>query len=73
MSQAVFQSLGINTVMKNTGTKLTSFSGYKSKPVGIVQLLCKIQGYIFNIDFYIVNSSMPSVLGASACRDIGLI
>ena len=73
MSQTVFQSFGLTTVMKITGTKLTSFSGHKLKPVGIVQLPCKIQGNIFNIDFYIVNSSVPSVLGASTCRDIGLI
>ena len=73
MSQTVFQSFGLTTVMKNTGIKLTSFSGHKLKPVGIVQLPCKIQGNIFNIDFYIVNSSVPSVLGASTCRDIGLI
>ena len=38
-----------------------SFSGHKLKPVGIVQLPCKLQGNIFN-------SSVPSVLGASTYR-----
>ena len=73
MSQDNFRSLGIKTALKPTSTKLTSFSGHKLKPTGIVQLPCKIQGNNFDIDFYIVDSSVPSVLGSSTCRDIGLI
>ncbi|MCG7877651.1 MAG: RNase H-like domain-containing protein, partial [Candidatus Thiodiazotropha endolucinida] len=52
---------------------LTSFSGHKLKPEGVVQLPCKIQDKHFDIDFYIVNSAVPSVLGASTCQELGLI
>ena len=57
MSQDTFRSFGIKTALKPTSTKLTSFSGHKLKPIGIVQLPCKIQGNNFDIDFYIVDSS----------------
>ena len=73
MSQDIFRSFGIKTALKPTSTKLTSFSGHKLKPIGIVQLPCKIQGNNFDIDFYIVDSSVPSVLGGSTCRETGLI
>ena len=73
MSQDTFHSFGIKTALKPTSTKLTSFSGHKLKPIGIVQLPCKIQGNNFDIDFYIVDSSVPSVLGGSTCRETGLI
>ena len=73
MSQDTFRSFGIKTALKPTSTKLTSFSGHKLKPIGIVQLPCKIQGNNFDIDFYIVDSSVPSVLGGSTCRETGLI
>ena len=73
MSQDTFYSVGIKTALKLTSTKLTSFSGHKLKPAGIVQLPCKIQGNNFDIDFYVVNSSVQSVLGGSTCREIGLI
>ena len=68
MSQDTFYSVGIKTALK-----LTSFSGHKLKPAGIVQLPCKIQGNNFDIDFYVVNSSVQSVLGGSTCREIELI
>ena len=73
MSQDTFYSVGIKTALKPTSKKLTSFSGHKLKPTGIVQLPCKIQGNNFDIDFYVVDSSVPSVLGWSTCREIGLI
>ena len=67
MSQDTFRSFGIKTALKPTSTKLTSFSGHKLKPAGMVQLPCKIQGNNFDIDFYVVDSSVPSVLGGSTC------
>ena len=73
MSQNTFYSVGIKTALKPTSTKLTSFSGHKLKPAGILQLPCKIQGINFDIDFYVVDSSVPSALGGSTCREIGLI
>ncbi|MCG8047630.1 MAG: RNase H-like domain-containing protein [Candidatus Thiodiazotropha endolucinida] len=73
MSQDTFHSIGIKTPLKQTSTKLTSFSGHKLRPAGVVQLPCEIQGNDCNIDFYIVDSSVPSVLGGSTCREIGLI
>ena len=73
MSQDTFYLVGVKTALKPTSTKLTSFSGHKLKPAGIVQLPCKIQGNNFDIDFYVVDSSVQSVLGGSTCREIGLI
>ena len=73
MSQDTFGSFGIKTALKPTSTKLTSFSGHKLKPAGVVQLPCKIQGNNFEINFYVVDSSVPSVLGGSTCREIGLV
>ena len=69
MSKDTFYWVGIKTSLKPTSTKLTSFYGHKLKPAGIVQLPCKIQGNNFDIDFYVVDSSVPSVLGGSTCRD----
>ena len=70
--QDTFRSFGIKTALKLTYTKLT-FSEHKLKPIVILQLLFKIQGNNFDIDFYIVDSSLPSVLGGSTCRETGLI
>ena len=71
MSQDNFRSLGIKTALKPTSTKLTSFSGHKLKPTGIVQLPCKIQGNTFDIDFYIVDSSVPSFLEVPHAEILG--
>ena len=38
MSQNAFHSFWFKTALKPTSTKLTSFSGHKLKPIGIVQL-----------------------------------
>ena len=73
VSGSFFYSVGIKPAMKPTSTKLTSFSRHKFKPAGIVHFPCKIQGNNFDIDFYVVDSSVPSVHGDSTCREIGLI
>ena len=73
MSSQLYQSFGIKTALRKTTTPLTSFSGHKLKPEGTVQLPCKIEGKLFDTDFYIVNSSVPAILGATTCLQLGLI
>ncbi|XP_060554235.1 uncharacterized protein K02A2.6-like [Ruditapes philippinarum] len=74
LSEADFKSLKINTPLKKPTVKLTAYSGTEIKVLGVVDLSCSYKKKCSKlVEFYVVRTNKPSILGLQACLDFNVI
>ena len=59
--------------LKATSIPLRSYSGHKITPRGVVTLKCKLKGQMYDQVFHVVNDDVTPILGAQACKEMGLV
>ena len=62
----------IKTALKNTESKLRSYSGHTIKPLGSIKLPCYFNN-IYEIKFQVIEQNATTILGSETCQKIGLI
>ncbi|XP_060606617.1 uncharacterized protein K02A2.6-like [Ruditapes philippinarum] len=74
LSEADFKSLKVNTPLKKPTVKLTAYSGTEIKVLGVVDLSCSYKKKCTKlVEFYVVRTNKPSILGLQSCLDFNLI
>lgn len=73
ISEADFKSLKVNAPLKKPTAKLTAYSGSEIKVLGDVELSCSYKKCIKLVEFYVVRTNKPSILGLQSCHDFNLI
>jgi hypothetical protein len=56
-----------------TKTTLLSFGNFKTKPIGKVNLNCKLKNVTKNLEFIVVDFKSLPILGLTACTELNLV
>jgi hypothetical protein len=70
LSKRKLESLSIRIPLQAPDSKLISYSGNTIKVIGKISLTCS---YRRELDFYVVNSDAPTLIGLQTPIDLGLI
>ena len=69
----IFNKLGISGNLTKPKNKLTAYNGTNLKTHGICTLPCAYGSQTCDIEFYIVETTSPPILGLKTCLSLGLI
>ncbi|XP_071629550.1 LOW QUALITY PROTEIN: uncharacterized protein [Temnothorax longispinosus] len=74
MSVEHLKSLRLGNIrVKPTDTMLKSYTGDKLQVRGVCTISAKKNNRVFKIDFYIVKTNTPAILGLSSCLELNII
>ena len=73
LPNSIFKSLNCNNLMKHTNLILETYGGSQIKPLGVVDLECKLGNVKKCLEFVIVDCNSGPLLGLSSCEELGLI
>lgn len=54
-------------------TKLVSYSRHKMEPEGMAKLKCEYKTQAQELEFQVIKSDLPAILGGDSCEQLGLI
>lgn len=74
MSIVQLKALGLRKIkIEPTTVMLKSYTGDKLQVNGMCKLKVKKRDKIFNLDFYVVNTNTPAILGLESCLKLNII
>ena len=59
--------------LKSTKISLTAYGGQKLLPLGKTRLRCAVRGTNTHIEFVVVDTDSPAILGLETCQKLGLV
>lgn len=74
LTKTQLKTVGLsNTKIKPTNTLLRAYTGDKLQVTGVCTLKAKKNNRIYKIDFYVVETKIPVILGLSSCLELEII
>ena len=70
---SILDKLSTSVKLQKSTIVLTAFGGYKVHPLGKVTLQCTVRGKVLMLEFYVVKSDTPPILGNIACSKLDLV
>lgn len=63
LAEKSYRSLKTSSRLKASSCKLLTYSGHQMSPVGKATLICEYKGKSHELDFQIIDTNAPAILG----------
>ncbi|BES90402.1 Ring finger protein [Nesidiocoris tenuis] len=70
---SLYHKIKSNGLLKKTATCIKSYGGYKTKPIGEVELICSYKDITKKLNFIVVDLNSSPILGADSCLQFNLL
>lgn len=68
-----FNQVAPRHALQTSGFKLVSYTRHKMEPLGKATLHCEYKDEFHKLEFQIIESNLPAILGGESCAKMGLI